>query len=274
MLTELSTRLPFATKIADSMPNQLVSFRGMDQEQGSWQYCIDFNRRQMPSLTPSDYHHFIDDQSPDRFHFVRSWKAFHKLQRYTDGEAFFLCYPAALQFGIFAKTGIYDDVLYPSWKKSYLNDQRITESGGESDNQLYESSKFNDRVRKKYRIIDKTVADARELIKLFGMEKSEDLHVVQVSCNYPMFGNKRFGHFVSVVNIEDESTATIAGSLSPFGIYETPFAKVKLIELAAFAEMSNRLMLKSSNPGIDLQDRTTISGINVMSVSKRQEHRT
>lgn len=269
MLMEIGGRFSFSTEMADSMPRHLVVFNGIQQEQGSWQYCVDFNRRQMPSLTPVNHKDFTNSQSPDVFRFTQSWKALNAIQRYTEGEAFFLCYPAAFQFGIFAQTGEFDESLFPNWKKSYLSDQQLTLSGGEKDGALYESSKFNLRIRSKYSIEDATAANAAELTARVKNKRTSNLHVIQVSCNYPMFGNKRFGHFLGVTHVEAE-TAIITGCLAPFGIYDTPFARVQLNQLGAFAEISNWLLASSNRTAVDLQDRPANPGIHLMRVGEKK----
>lgn len=251
------------------MPSHLVTFNGIQQEQGSWQYCVDFNRRQMPSLTPVDCDELSTSQPQANFHFSQSWEELKKIQRYTDGEAFFLCYPAAFQFGIFAQTGEFDDSLFPSWEESYLSDQQLTQNGGEKDGTLYESSKFNLLIRSKYSIEEIVVANAAELAQRVKNNGVSCPHVIQVSCNYPMFGNKRFGHFLGITHVEAE-TAVVAGCLGPFGIYDTPFARVQLDQLGAFAEISNRLLTNTMRTTVDLQDRPTNPGIHLIRVGEKK----
>ena len=263
---QVETDTSFSVKIADSTPRRLVTFRGLDQGQGSWEWCVDFNRRQMPSLRAVNLDHLLHDRSDARHSFAKSWKAFYKIQRYTDGEAFFLCYPAAVQFGMYAKKGIYDETLFPSWKKSYLHDQQVPQSGQE-----YYSRLFDERIKKKYQVTEKIVPDRQELIKLLETESGKnELHAVQVSCNYPMFGNHRCGHYISIVDTGETNNgvATIAGGLAPFGIYDSPIATVEFNQLGQFIEASNKLLFKSRKyTDVDLQDRSKTEGIEVTSVN-------
>jgi len=263
MLAEIGTS--YSVKIADSIPRRLVTFGGLDQGQGSWEWCIDVNRRIMPSLAPLSYEPPTGAKSKDYYSFLQSWKAFHKIQRYTDGEAFFLCYPAAVQFGIYTKKGTYDDALFPSWKNSYLHDQQARKSGTE-----YNSHLFDERIKKKYHVTEKIVPNRQELIELLKTESGKnELHTVQVSCFYPMFGNRRYDHYISIVDTGENNNgiATIAGGLAPFGIYESPIATVDFDQLTQFIETSNKLMFRSRKyTDVDLQDRSKIQGIEVTSI--------
>lgn len=264
MLPELA----FSTRIADLMPRNLVTFRGIEQDQGSWQWCIDFNRRQMPTLKPIAPESLQNVTYTDRFKFIPSWKAFRNIQQYTDGEAFFLCYPAAFLFGIYGKSGKYQNQLLPSWRKAYAHDQTVTASGGENESLFYSSSIFDRKFRDKFQVRDSVVTNWQELQSVVDSDLNNKIHVVQVSCNYPMFGNKRFGHYISIVDSNrDTGKSVIAGSLAPFGIYESPFAAVNSDQLGQYIETSNQLMSGTKrNLSIDLKDQSTSPGINIVTV--------
>jgi hypothetical protein len=235
----------FSCIVADAMLNDLVFFRGLKQDQGDWMWTEDFNRRLMPSLKPN-YSLNLADSTLDKSKFLQSWNEFYRIQRYTDGEGFFLCYPAAYQFGIFAKSGVFDDSLQPNWSESYLRDQDLTALGNADTRDDRNSMRYDSDVRRKYSVTDNHLQTITEFNQLIASTVDEKvLQVVQVSCQYPMFGNKRFGHYISIVNCSNDDQVLIAGSLAPYGIYDTPFALVNKGELSRYIVMSKSLQLFS-----------------------------
>lgn len=257
----------FSTRVADSIPRRLVRFTGLDQSQGDWLWCSNFNRRLMPSLKPIYTPTNVETDTTDKQNFIKSWKSFYKLQRYTDGEAFFLCYPAAFQYGIYAKTGRYDSSLLPPWNDAYANDQKVTVLGGENLERAYTSSIFDQRIRKKHNISDHLIP-GKDLGQHLSAGLARGINVIQVSCSYPMFGNKRFGHYLGIVDLDARNNeALIAGSLAPFGVYDSPYARVNMSELERYIISSNKLLNASSDPEVNIQDRNHSPGISLINVS-------
>lgn len=252
----LIKELQYSTRVSDSLQHSLVEFNGPPTvEQGDWEYARKFNTKLMPSLRPR-----YKDVSKRGY---ADWRTFSTIQRYTDGEGFFLCFPAAFYFGMI-DSGV-DSNKLPAieWIEHYKDSQSSVQYRIQNSNQLSPSSQFVDRIQylKISEIIATTESDLSCVVP-------DILSLVQVACVYPMFGNRMYGHYVSVTEMthqNNEIYANVAGSLAPFGIYDTPYALVKLNELARFARISTKLMQGMNRKDkVIMQDGAEQTGFEIM----------
>ena len=242
----------YSSILADSLPKKLVRFRGIKQRQGDGQYCVRFNTRLMPSLRPA----VSEDVSSDE------WKQFEVLQRYTDGEAFFLCYPAAVIFGLLNKAGRTCLPFQFSWIDHYKRSQDFACKKTDPNRDIDPSTAFAGKVRESLIVEDYEFTSAGQLVSFLSSPSALEagaICLVQMACAYPMFGDKLFGHYVAVTDCRSDCVVTIAGGLGPFGIYESLLATVNLDELAFFAATSTRIQRKLRK-GLNLNLRDTASG--------------
>lgn len=214
--------------IADSMPNNLINFTSIYQGQGDWEYCKRFNLKLIPSLEP--HYDTTLTESAD-------WKALSLLTRYTDGEGFYLCHPAAIKLGYQQIKGYPEPYVTLDWNKHYLNRQR-----GESSNRFAESS------QRHYAQVEYQATSPDEVISIIESTLPTELCLLQIAYAFALFGNHMYGHYVNVAKIPHSNNVTITGILTPFGIYDTPQATVSLSEIARHAIISTRIMQEVSRP--------------------------
>ena len=247
----------WSSEIADSVPISISEFRGIQQFQGDWEYCRRFNTKFISSIQPVEILRSSD------------WIEFELLQKYTVGESFFLCFPAAVKFGYETMTGNREEKIYTPWTEYYLHSQTVASTNrGETSKLKYTSEIFADELQANYKVDIFQMRYAEELRKHIQLldQGTNKLLVVQIACALPMYGNAMYGHYVSISAVDNDEIK-ISGSLAPFGIYDTHTAKVLISEFLRFVQISNQIKLRMKRLDRNvLKDQISESGFEVMTI--------